>query len=394
MACAMALCATVQAVEVKRISLEVFPSQAELSEYPIEIGMPFARGVISDAANIRLVRADGAEVPCQVEPLSRYADGSLRAALLVFLSSVSKDRSVTYTVEFGDGISRKAAPAKPVTVSEKRGTVAVDTGLLRFEVGSGRALFYGVSTGDKAILPEGIAPFIQEVAGAGLVFGEQTDVTVEERGPMRAVILVKGRFGAAPDAHGYQTRIHAYAGIGTVRVQHTVIGLDGSKPFELAGWGLRLAASATSAACGVDGTAKELALAKGEGLFQDGAFEYTWGPLSAEERQAREKKRVPFKPGEVPGWRFRMVCTQGEGEPREGRADGWLAANIGGGAVGICVRDFWQQLSADGTRWVSAAGFLAAVPEGVGGQREGHHCVASLAEGGAVYREARHGEDT
>lgn len=340
---AVALCAAAHAAEVKRIPLEVFSSRAEVPKYPIEIGVPFERGVLSDATKIRLLGADGSEIPCQVEPLSRHVDGSLRAVLLVFFSSIAKDRSMTYTVEFGDGISRRAVPPKPVAVSGKDGVVVVDTGSLRFESGKGGVLFGGVSAGGGPVLSEGVVPFIQEAGQGGAVLGEQMDVTVEERGPVRAVILVKGRFGTAADAHGYRARIHAYAGSGILRVQHTVVGVDGEKAFELAGWGLRLRTSATNAVCGVDGTPKELALAKGEGLFQDGVFEYAWGPLSAEERQAREKKRIPYKPGEVPGWRFRMVCTQGGGEPREAKADGWLAASVPNGNVGICVRDFWQQ---------------------------------------------------
>jgi hypothetical protein len=38
-----------------------------------------------------------------------------------------------------------------------------------------------------------------------------------------------------------------------------------------------------------------------------------------------------------------MSCAVGKNEPTEGKADGWLSADMAGGSVAICVRDFWQQ---------------------------------------------------
>lgn len=74
------------ASEIKRIPLEVFTSRADIGAYPVEIGIPFSPKVVRDVCNIRLVSAEGKEVACQVEELSRYLDGSLRAVLLVFFS--------------------------------------------------------------------------------------------------------------------------------------------------------------------------------------------------------------------------------------------------------------------------------------------------------------------
>ncbi len=331
------------AAEPSHVPLEVFQCSAAAGTFPIEIGMPFPSGALKDAARIRLLDAGGAEVPCQVEVLSRYLDGSLRAVLLVFLSPVSKEKALSYVVEFGDGVVRKALPKSPVAAVQKDKAVNVDSGAVQFRVGTGRSLLEHVSSGGKTVLPSGLELFVQQVGQDGVLVGEQAEVTLEEAGPVRCSVLVKGRFGATPDAHGYQTRIYAYAGTGLVRVQHTVLGLDAKKPLDLAGWGLRVRAGAKKAQCGLDGSPRELDMAGGGGLFQDAVFRWTWGSLSAEELAARSVKRIPLKGDEAPGWQYRMLCSLNKGEPAPGKADGWLLAEMAGGAVGVCVRDFWQQ---------------------------------------------------
>lgn len=337
-----ASCAAAMAAEVRTFPLEVFASQADVAAYPVEVGVPFPPGALKETASLRLADSDGAEVPCQVEGLSRYADGSLRAALLVFIAPVSRDKSRQYTVKFGDGEARKSKPGKPLVVSESGGNVSVDTGVLQLKVErGGRGLLSGASSGGKDLLPAGLVQFVQEAGQKELLSSMQTEVTVEERGPVRAVLLVKGRFGSAPDAHGYQARIHAYAGTGLVRIQHTVLGLDGKKPFELAGWGMRVPTGVKQAACGVDGATKDMDAAKGANLFQDGRIEFQWGTLSEEEY--RKKYNFKFKLEEMPAWRYRTLCALDASAAVEGKADGWFQADLAQGAIAACVRDFWQQ---------------------------------------------------
>lgn len=328
--------------ELKRISLEVFASQAEVAAYPIEIGIPFPPKVVREVSNIRLVSAEGKEVACQVEELSRYLDGSLRAVLLVFLSPIYKDKSLLYTVEFGDGVRRKVMPEALVDVREKEGKVIVDSGVLRFQVGRGKGLFREVKIDGKEVCDR-VEQFIQGIGEKELVFGSEGDVVIEERGPVRGVVVIRGKFGSDGDGPEYKVRIHAYGGSKLMRIQQTIVGLS-NKPFELAGWGLQIPVGVKKGECGVDGKACEVKLSGSGGIFQDGEFRWTWGSLSVEERANRLAKRLPLKGDEAPGWQYRLQCSLNGGEKVSGKADGWMLCEVvGGGGIGVCVRDFWQQ---------------------------------------------------
>ncbi len=73
-----------------------------------------------------------------------------------------------------------------------------------------------------------------------------------------------------------------------------------------------------SAVCGVDGKPNALALAKGKGkgkgeeLFQNGPFGFTWERVSDEEARKKLKARAGFAPGELPGWRYTLMCSVGK----------------------------------------------------------------------------------
>ncbi|MDD5708210.1 MAG: hypothetical protein PHR35_20005 [Kiritimatiellae bacterium] len=280
-ACAYLLSATAfVAGATQRIPLEVFASQGNVGTYPIEIGMPFTVGALTNSAQIRVLDAMDAEVPCQVQEMSRYADNSLRAVLLVFMSPISTNTAGAYTIEFGDGVARLAAPITPVTVGQAGNVVTVNSGVLQFQAEPGFGLITNVIADGVGILLNGLDQFIQEVGQTNLVSGVQTDVTIEESGPIRAVILLKGRFGAAPDAYSYRVRIYTYAGTGLLRMQHTVLALDAVKPLSLAGWGLCVPSAYGGAMCGIGGV--PVSLPQDGGLLQDAEFKWTWGPLSTE----------------------------------------------------------------------------------------------------------------
>ncbi|MDP7650003.1 MAG: hypothetical protein QF834_07445, partial [Candidatus Thalassarchaeaceae archaeon] len=53
---------------------------------PTRTGIPFPEGALTDVKNLRLLSASGTESPCQADVTGRWADGSVRWALLDFVA--------------------------------------------------------------------------------------------------------------------------------------------------------------------------------------------------------------------------------------------------------------------------------------------------------------------
>ncbi len=214
------------------------------SSQPVTSGVPLPEGVFEDVSRLRLTDADGNEVPAQIVPTVRWwRDGSVRWALLDFQAHVSAHALRTFHLR-DDG---PPAPVEnPVAVEEDDERIVVTTGPLRFAVRK-----RGFNLIDEAWLDEtGAGGFDDEarIVAPGGMSGPvlwssfpnlpsyrlyrasndmDSEVSVEEQGPMRVVIKARG-VHLADEAEGpddklldYVVRIHAYRGKSYVRVLYT-----------------------------------------------------------------------------------------------------------------------------------------------------------------------------
>jgi hypothetical protein len=194
-------------------------------------GVPFAQGAVTNCS-VLSVSIGGKPVPAQFEPIAKWADGSVRWALMTCRAAVPAKGTTDLTVR-DDG--RNPAPKSPIEVVESADAVRVSTGPLRFSVSKKRfGLLDGLEVDGKARLsPEGrglvlyaagppkqverrdqwIVKVTEYDPGAAIVAGPPSEVVVEQRGPMRAVIAMRGRFpGVHKDMVGYTARLTADAG--------------------------------------------------------------------------------------------------------------------------------------------------------------------------------------
>ena len=205
----------------------------------VSCGVPFARGTVTDHARLS-VSVGGKPLPAQFDPLAKWDDGSVRWALMTCRAKVPADGKVVLVVR-DDG--RNAAPASPVTLVESPDALRVSTGPLEFTVGRKRfGLLNGLKVDGKTrLLPDGrglvlyAAGAPKEVErpdgrrkikvteygpGKPIVAGTPSEVVVEQSGPMRAVISMRGRF---PGVHngliGYTARFTVFAGGKTVNLR-------------------------------------------------------------------------------------------------------------------------------------------------------------------------------
>ncbi|MDR2675227.1 MAG: Tat pathway signal sequence domain protein [Opitutaceae bacterium] len=244
-------------------------------------GMPWPRGAVANGAPFALRDAAGKPLPVQSWPAAFWPDGSLKWTA----------HAVPAGIEINDGIElapgeTPAAPARAVTVRDDAGSVIVDTGVIRATIAkSGAVLIRSIARDGRDVLlngrlvalntgtPDDSAAAGADAAGAGAgastrstVFFESdiAAVTVEQTGPVRAVVKIEGRH--APAAAGTSTtssnaaaaaaaaaatataprawlpftvRLYFYAGGEAVRVMHSfVFDGDPEKDF-LRGIGVR-----------------------------------------------------------------------------------------------------------------------------------------------------------
>jgi hypothetical protein len=205
--------------------------------YPVSAVVPLARGLIHDPGTLGI-----AGTPSQVEVMERWpGDGSLRHVLVHFPATVPAHGNAAYHLTD----SGPMAPAVRVRVEETPAAITVTTGPLRFTVSKTAFNLFdqvwydgnhdGVYQPAELIVPSEAhnGGVLTPRPGAGPVqyAADRGDVavTIEERGPLRAVIRAEApaRFTSTTDhLHGFAVRIYAYAGLPMVKIDYQLQNSD------------------------------------------------------------------------------------------------------------------------------------------------------------------------
>ncbi|HUU21258.1 MAG TPA: LEPR-XLL domain-containing protein, partial [Phycisphaerae bacterium] len=168
---------------------------------PVTSGVPLPDGGITSTGNIRLM--DGAqEVPAQFKILSRWnaevdqTGAYIKWVLVDFQADVNANSSKVYTLEYGSEIGHGSFGPNLLTDNGTYHTV--DTGPLAFDVDhSAFELFNGVTVNGQTIVADSAGNqviVIEDETGATYTstLGAPSDIVVEENGPLKAVIQVRG----------------------------------------------------------------------------------------------------------------------------------------------------------------------------------------------------------
>ncbi|RKY17716.1 MAG: hypothetical protein DRQ55_15090 [Planctomycetota bacterium] len=183
---------------------------------PIRCGVPFPAGVLEDAAELRVWSArDGAALPVQARPLSRWPDGSLRWVLLDTRLDINKKSTERVAIGRADDIP---AGDDPFTLHTEGDVVSLDSGDRSWDV---------------------LAPLEQGHSVAGLVadlvdrFGTQYRLEVDpdyleliESGPLRATLKLRGghrqvgsETGLPDPFHTVTIWMHVHADLGLAELE-------------------------------------------------------------------------------------------------------------------------------------------------------------------------------
>ncbi|MFW6437453.1 MAG: hypothetical protein ACOCZ7_00450, partial [Armatimonadota bacterium] len=319
--------------------------EVDAVQWPVTNGIPFPEGHLASADDMRVMR-DGEEVMAQLKPLGTWPDGSIKWVLVTLLADVPAGESAEYTVEYGREVDNWMMRARVAPIARDEGDhVALDTGAAQFTIDA-----QGQLVGPNGPI---VTEIVEAERGAFSSRLSDAEVTIEEFGPIRAVVKTVGDLVSedGSDSFRIEQRIHAYQGQPFAHVQHTFINDNGETEFTDVE---RLSVLVPAAGGGWEAEALDadaLALEAGGSVWHRGDREY-------------------------------IVDA---GEPAEGRLTGALVA--ADGSAGISVRDFWQNypkgfaISDDAVRVDLAPEFEAGYYDAFPFEEEGHQLYYYLRDG-------------
>lgn len=208
-------------------------------------GVPWPKGTLPKDTSFALKTASGEDIPVQSWPLATWPDGSLKWSA----HAIGADAGLTEGLTLVAGTS--TAPAKPVTVKEDAATITVDTGVMQCVLAkTGQTIIESISRDGKLIAKDGQLVCMSrdqaDMPAEGTwtqesFTGEIGSVSVEQRGPVRAVVKIEGKHAGAAGRKWlpFILRLYFYVGGDSVRIMHTIIyDGDANKDF-ISGLGLR-----------------------------------------------------------------------------------------------------------------------------------------------------------
>jgi len=235
----------------ERLTLTV-RNQADLALHasPVRSGVPFPEGALGSSRTMRLLDSSGNEVMLQTRTLGRWPDGTVKWALVDFRAGVDASSEAEYTLEYGSAVSRRMFET-PLRVSEDADGVTVETG--RLQIRCDRSKFGPFSEisreGEKYIDCADVVVTGADGQKYHSTSARVETLEVEERGPVHCIVRVEGSHVSEDGASLLRSvfRVHAYAGAGYVRVDHTFENDNSERDFaDIASMYLRIGADSGS----------------------------------------------------------------------------------------------------------------------------------------------------
>jgi len=204
------------------------PQEIEMTGVPLRASVPMPEGAINDPArDLALVDEQGRAVKAQWKVLAPWADGSVRFVLIDYaVAKMAPGESRKFHLVDASRAKGKAPDSPSLDLKDTDDAVEIDTGRLRVTLSrKGSSLFEELYLDGKQLhVDQDRGDMIVEDTSGQLFRASQGEfsMTVEESGPIRAVILVEGKFGSRNGTFlNYRMRYHFVANCAHVLIVHT-----------------------------------------------------------------------------------------------------------------------------------------------------------------------------
>jgi len=213
-------------------------------------GVPFPEGKYQKETHFGILDSTGQGLPLQSWPLATWPDGSLKWSAFAIGANAGLSDHLTLVSGTAVSVDTKTTAFRPLTVTQDAGAIHIDTGVMQCVVAKhGQTLIQSITRDGREIARDGKLVCLDrnkpDLDSDGSVTqqsftGEISKVTVEQSGPIRAVVKIEGKHaGAGRQWLPFIVRLYFYAGGDSIRVMHTIIfDGDADKDF-ISGLGLR-----------------------------------------------------------------------------------------------------------------------------------------------------------
>lgn len=333
-------CSSAIAVEVNLKVMET--GGIARSPAVITTGVPFGRGQVKEVGRLA-VTSGGKPLPAQFLKIASWDDGSVRWALMDVQLDMPAGGKADLVVSDS---SRNPAPRSPVKIAESAEAVRLSTGGLECVVSKKKAgLVESIKVdGKELITGAGRGLVVYKDSGGEVVAAPPSEVRIEQAGPMRAVVCLRGKYpGVHNDRLAYTVRLTALAGQKSLKA-HVWLENQGAMGY----YKTRdeSASSPNAQWFAFRGMAVELGLGLGPNLKArcEGAEAANHLKVLQVCRMTHGQEKVQYKKGPFYTWNdFEYTITSSGEELKRGeRTDGVLQIQGGNGTLTAAVRDFWQ----------------------------------------------------
>ena len=332
------------------------------------VGIPWPEGAVASGTAFAAYGAGG-PVAVQTWPLATWPDGSLKWTAHALAPGTTGPDGLSITP------GSPSVPAVPVSISREGADLWIDTGVIRCRVAaSGEHLVEEIVRNGRTTALRGRLVCLRQDGVASTVTLERfgcrvSSVTVEQSGPVRAVVRVEGtHVGGGRSWLPFTVRLYFYAGSDAVRLMHSFVFDGNAEKDFIRGLGIRFSVPMTDET--ID---RHIRFAgDGKGLWTEAVRNLTGlrrdagrhavqaqragsscGPVSSLSRAVREGLGHIPEFGDFSLYQSSADAFEVRKRTREGFC--WLAAGHGGrarglgyvggpnGGVAFGLRDFWQR---------------------------------------------------
>ncbi|GAB6011279.1 exo-rhamnogalacturonan lyase family protein [Viscerimonas tarda] len=197
-------------------------------------GLPFEKGKIKKGQQFVLTGSNNQEIPLQSWLMASHADGS--AKWIGFSAAVTPEQASGLKVV----AVKTANPTQGIVAEERSGEIVINNGIGEFVFSkTGANLIKSIKSGNTTVAGNGQLTCILEnrtneknnVIQYDNFVGNIEKVTLEQSGPVRAVVKVEGKHKALKGSREwlpFVVRFYVYNNVEAVKMVHTII-FDGEQ---------------------------------------------------------------------------------------------------------------------------------------------------------------------
>lgn len=215
------------------VELSLLGGTASSTSTGISWGVPWPQGAVKHGATFSL-SANGADLPVQAWPLAYWPDGSMKWSGFATVVPAGVAGPITLT-------QGSAAAKGALSVTKNGNAVFVDTGAMKCSLSAnGANIIESISIGGKivtaagqlvCILQNGPETESTDAPSREKYFSIVKKTTVEQSGPVRAVVLMEGMHRGVTSGREwlpFTVRLYFYSGQTSIRVVHSIV-FDGDQ---------------------------------------------------------------------------------------------------------------------------------------------------------------------